>query len=91
MPAEESTGALNGDHDPADFARCPRCQHQTYRSVIPTASGPVIVYVCDACDASGPRIFIPHIERFEPRRDGAKGETNLKGLLRLFEGNDPKS
>jgi hypothetical protein len=89
MPAEDSTGALNGDHDPAEFSRCPRCQHETYRSVIPTAAGPVIVYVCDACDASGPRIFIPHIERFEPR-DGAKGDASLQGLLRLAERTDPQ-
>jgi hypothetical protein len=88
MPAEDNTGALNGDHDPADFARCPRCQHQTHRSTIPTAGGAVVVYVCDACDASGPRIFIPHIERFE-RRSNDSGESSLQGLLRLVERRGP--
>jgi hypothetical protein len=90
MPAEDGSDPLNGDHDPADFARCPRCQHETYRSVIPTSAGPVIVYVCDACDASGPRIFIPHIERFEHQRDGVKGDASLQGLLRLVERTDPQ-
>jgi hypothetical protein len=78
--------AINGDHDPAAFATCLMCQRPTFRSVIPTAAGLVVVYVCDACDAPGPRIFIPHIDRFEQSRSELKTDNNLRELLRLVKG-----
>ena len=67
MPTEDLAAALNGDHDPADFATCSACRQPTFRSSIPTAAGVVIIYVCEACGGNaGPRIYIPHLERFEP-------------------------
>jgi hypothetical protein len=89
-PADGNSPAINGDHDPADYATCPRCRHETFQGTIPTAGGMVIVYVCDACDATGPRIFIPHLERFERRAvDNPFADPNLHGLLRLVKGSGP--
>jgi hypothetical protein len=90
MPTDGQVAAINGDHDPAEFEFCPRCRNSTFRGTIPTSGGIVIIYVCDACDATGPRIFIPHLERFE-RPDPAEstGDTPLDGLLRLAKGSAP--
>ena len=74
-PHDERRSAINGDHNPSDFAACPGCRQPTYQAVIPTAAGRAIVYVCDACDLTGPRLFIPHIDRFE---GGIQHRKNLQ-------------
>jgi hypothetical protein len=89
MAVDSTPAAMNGDHDPADYASCPRCRNQTFRATVPTAAGIVIVYICDACDAAGPRVFIPHLERFERR--GAvdlKGDPDLHDLLKMAKATD---